>query len=209
MRSPSSGLVAGRQSKFSFCSPDTFPSSTSSSSCIVPNSLSPSLLIRLTHSKKDLFRVRDTTTCSDIYQTITCSFYVGTALAKSCVSHLSVKRFLTNTSLSVILTLRTWAVWDRGRKLGFGLAILFVVCWGTIIPFIVLYIRDLDCEKTYFAVICTVSNTVVLQVLWVDSPALSGCSIVKGSHFATVCWVLLLVYETGVFLIRDATASGI
>ena len=109
--------------------------------------------------------------------------------------------FRPTSFLLVILTLRTWAVWDRGRTLGFGLAILFVVCWGTILPFIILYIKDLECEKTNSAMICTVTNKIVLQVLWVDSPAFSGCSIVKGSHFATVCWVLLLAYETGVFFV--------
>jgi hypothetical protein len=106
----------------------------------------PSLLVGLTDSQKDTFGAQDIRACSGLFRLGTCSFYVGTALAKSCVSRLPIDRLLTTFSLLVILALRTWAVWDRSRKLGFGLVILFVVCWGTMLPFIVLYITDLDCE---------------------------------------------------------------
>ena len=123
----------------------------SPSSYIVRGCLPPSLLVRLTDSQTDIFKAQDTTTCSNIFKIGICSFYVGIALAKSCVSRLPIDRLLTAIlSLLVILTLRTWAVWDRGRKLGFGLVIFFVVCWGSIVPFTVLFIRDLECEKTYF-----------------------------------------------------------
>ena len=50
--------------------------------------------------------------------------------------------------------------------------------------------------------ICTVSNNIVLQVMWVDSPAYRGCIIVKASYLVAVPWFLLLAYETGAFLFR-------
>jgi len=31
------------------------------------------------------------------------------------------------------------------------------------------------------------------------SPPLLGCLVIKGSHISAVCWVLLLVYECGIF----------
>ena len=69
--------------------------------------------------------------------------------------------------------------------------------------------RDFQCEKTYFTMICTPSNNIVLQVMFVDSPLFSGCVTVKASRFTGVPWFLLLAYETGGFFIRDVIISDI
>jgi len=94
----------------------------------------------------------------DLYYVCTCAFFVGVALAK------------------LILSLQTWAVWNRGTKLGIGLAVLFLVCWGGIIAVFLIYLREMGPD-------------------WVDEPAFVGCLVAKGSHYATIGWILLLFYE--------------
>jgi len=103
-------------------------------------------------------------TCYQIFKAASWLFYVGTALPE------------------IILTLRTWAVWNRDWRLTIGLPILFVCCWGPIIGFIIVFVKS-------------------LAFMPLTSPALLGCLVIKGSHIITLCWTLLLVYEFAIFLL--------
>jgi hypothetical protein len=48
--------------------------------------------------------------------------------------------------LPVILTMRTWAVWNRDWRMAIGLLAFFAICWVPCIPVIILYNKSLRCE---------------------------------------------------------------
>ena len=46
----------------------------------------------------------------------------------------------------VILTLRTWGVWNRDRRLTIGLPIFFIACWVPMAIFIAIFLNSVECE---------------------------------------------------------------
>jgi len=110
------------------------------------------------------FQASDVETCHRVVTATSWWFWVGTALC------------------GVILSVRTWAVWNRGWPLGIALALLLAVGWIPGIPIILIFNKSLD-----FAV--------------VESPPLLGCLMIKGSNIAYICWILLLVNEFGLFFL--------
>jgi len=102
--------------------------------------------------------------CYQIFKAASWLFYVGTALPE------------------IILSLRTWAVWNRDWRLSIGLPVLFVLCWGPIIGVIVVFVKS-------------------LAFMPLTSPAHMACLVVKGSHIVSICWTLLLVYEAAIFFL--------
>jgi hypothetical protein len=48
----------------------------------------------------------------------------------------------------VILTMRTWAVWNRDRRMAIGLLAFFAICWVPCIPVVIIYNNSLRCETT-------------------------------------------------------------
>jgi hypothetical protein len=99
--------------------------------------------------------------------------------------------------------MRSWAVWNRDKRLGIGLVVFLALCWIPVIGIIVVFLNSLDCRfpMPIFAGHLPDSDISVLSVMLVPSPPLVGCLLIKGSHIAFVCWVLLLVYEFGEFLL--------
>ncbi|KAF9267740.1 hypothetical protein L218DRAFT_995320 [Marasmius fiardii PR-910] len=81
----------------------------------------------------------------------------------------------------ILLTLRVWAVWRRSIPVAIGLVMFYVACW---VPSFVLFDRFLSAEK--FAPL--------------PLPILRGCFITGGNNFLWVCWVLMMVYDTGIFV---------
>ena len=65
---------------------------------------------------------------------------------------LKVRRYSTAAKYSdpdshqAILTLRTWAVWNRDRRLAVLLPIFFIVCWGPIIGVITVFLKSVESE---------------------------------------------------------------
>jgi len=110
------------------------------------------------------FRAGDVETCRLVVTATSWWFFVGTALC------------------AIILSVRTWAVWNRGWPLGIGLVLLLAVGWIPGIPIILIFNRSLD-----FAVI--------------ESPPLLGCLMIKGSNIAYICWIMLLINEFGLFFL--------
>jgi hypothetical protein len=53
---------------------------------------------------------------------------------------------LSAPPFSVILTLRTWAVWNRDWRLSIGLPVFFGLYLGVNIPFILKFLKSLECE---------------------------------------------------------------
>jgi hypothetical protein len=78
-------------------------------------------------------------------------FYVGTALVESeCI--VTAMGISTNMICPppVMLTLRTWAVWNRDWRLGIGLSIFFVLCWGPSIKILLMLTKSLACKHHTF-----------------------------------------------------------
>jgi len=91
--------------------------------------------------------------------------------------------FYAGTATSeLILTLRTWAVWNRDWRLSIGLPIFFALYLGVNIPFILKFLKS-------------------LKFMALPTPAMLGCVAIKGSHIVSICWTLLLVYEGGIFFL--------
>jgi hypothetical protein len=87
--------------------------------------------------------------CYLMYKTISWLFYVGTGLLES--NRVSVLILISVVLIGclptpVMLTLRTWAVWNRNRRLSIGLPIFFVLCWAPMIPSFVMTIQSFACR---------------------------------------------------------------
>ncbi|KAF9260180.1 hypothetical protein L218DRAFT_962804 [Marasmius fiardii PR-910] len=78
----------------------------------------------------------------------------------------------------IVLTLRVWAVWKRSIAVAIGLVVFFLACW---VPCYVLFAEFLSATK--FAIL--------------PLPDFRGCFIAGGSHILYLCWVLMMVYDTG------------
>ncbi|KAL4260149.1 hypothetical protein AB1N83_008817 [Pleurotus pulmonarius] len=79
----------------------------------------------------------------------------------------------------VVLTIRTWAIWRRSRKLAIFLSVFFVVVWGPA-----------------FAVLGVFINTIKFGPA--PYPGFNGCNVIGASQILFVVWVLLIVYEAGI-----------
>jgi len=109
------------------------------------------------------------------------------ASADTCLVIHRARSWLVWFGLSLpeaILSLRTWATWDRDRRLAIGLLIFFAMIW---IPSIAL------------------ATTVIKAVEFValsGLPNSSGCvPVAHHSDIARICWILLLTYDAGLCLL--------
>ncbi|KAH8111212.1 hypothetical protein DFH11DRAFT_1616026 [Phellopilus nigrolimitatus] len=110
--------------------------------------------------------------------------YLGIHTPEYCVTAyrsigwLLIAGFIT---AEAILVLRTWAVWERSRAIGIGLAIWFIVIWGT-----------------NLAITDMFMNTMKVSPL----PAgFSGCEVTAGSPIIVVDWILLVVFDSGLLVL--------
>ncbi|KAJ8088358.1 hypothetical protein PM082_022431 [Marasmius tenuissimus] len=96
--------------------------------------------------------------------------------------HINGWCFIIGIVLSeILLTLRLWAVWKRSIPVAFGLVAFFLGCW---IPCYILFNTFLN--STQFA------NPPL--------PHFRGCFISGGSHILYLCWVLMMVYDSGTLI---------
>ncbi|TFK33946.1 hypothetical protein BDQ12DRAFT_657458 [Crucibulum laeve] len=118
--------------------------------------------------------------CELIYRINAISILVGVVIGES------TDRFFYSHSPSsshfyiVILSLRTWAVWGKGRKFGILLAIFTVV---VVIPTIPVLTRVSDSTK----------------FIMPPQPLDRGCFFVGGSRLLSLSWMILMLYD-GVLL---------
>jgi hypothetical protein len=74
--------------------------------------------------------------------------YAGTALVESeCI--ITVMGFLCVLTimigpLTVMLTIRTWAVWNMDWQLSISLPMFFVLCWGPVIKILFMFTNSLE-----------------------------------------------------------------
>ncbi|KAG7089069.1 hypothetical protein E1B28_010779 [Marasmius oreades] len=81
----------------------------------------------------------------------------------------------------ILLTLRVWAVWERSTPVAIGLVVYFLACWVPCYVFLAQFLSAME-----FAVL--------------PFPNFRGCFISGGSHVLYLCWVLLMVYDTGTLI---------
>jgi len=106
--------------------------------------------------------------------------------AETCLAVYKARTWLLWFGLSlpeVILSLRTWAAWDRNRRLAIGLPIFFALIWLPTIPIVFIFLRGLE-----FAVLGGLPN-------------FSGCVTVPHRNNVRICWILLLTYDAGLCLL--------
>jgi len=82
----------------------------------------------------------------------------------------------------MILTLRTWAVWNRSKYLSIILSILYVLVWGSCI-----------------AIVCIFLNSVKFS----DPPytGLKGCFLTQANKNLVIVWVQLIAWDTLVLVL--------
>ena len=120
-----------------------------------------------------------------MYTAVCWMFTIGMALAEG--EHDYNYRLTTDkTFVTVILTLRCWAVWGRDRRLTIGLPIFFILCWVPIVTIVAIFIPTLRC-KGHFLSHDSCSDDVFLKLLqchyrasedalwWEDRPS---CSLI-------------------------------
>ncbi|KAJ8085930.1 hypothetical protein PM082_004749 [Marasmius tenuissimus] len=96
--------------------------------------------------------------------------------------HISGWCFVVGIVLSeILLTLRLWAVWKRSVPVAIGLVVFFLGCW---VPCYILFNTFLN--ATEFA------NPPL--------PHFRGCFISGGSHILYLCWVLMMIYDSGTLI---------
>lgn len=77
----------------------------------------------------------------------------------------------------MILSIRTWAVWNRDKKLGVFLLILWPICWGGGFAICALFNKSIRFDPSPMA-------------------PFRGCYSTDGSEIIFIAWIILLVYDT-------------
>ncbi|KAF9259422.1 hypothetical protein L218DRAFT_947647 [Marasmius fiardii PR-910] len=81
----------------------------------------------------------------------------------------------------ILLTLRIWAVWKRSIPVAIGLIVFFLACW---VPCYALLAKFLS----------------AMEFTTLPLPNFRGCFISGGSNILYLCWVLLMVYDSGTLI---------
>jgi len=104
----------------------------------------------------------------------------------------------TDWCLTVILTLRTWAVWDRNQRLSVILPILYSICW---ISGLVISVRVVD-STTCMSDFHSLSEFWLIYFMEDGAPpypGFKGCFLTKASPNIVFLWVLLMVWDARKF----------
>ncbi|CAA7257467.1 unnamed protein product [Cyclocybe aegerita] len=104
----------------------------------------------------------------------------------------STCHLLTNTSRllmyiglalsEMILTFQAWAVWNRNWVLTILLPILFVGCWAPHLVFLIEILKSLEYTTPLI-------------------PQFIGCFAIRGSSNTVISWILLMVWDTVIFVL--------
>ena len=100
-----------------------------------------------------------------------------------------------NWYLTVILTLRTWAVWNRNQILSIVFPILYSLCWGSGLIMTVQFIKSFTCKWNLHAHFWW-----MIYFLLVGAPPYPGfneCFLTQASQDMAILWVLLVVWDAG------------
>ena len=96
----------------------------------------------------------------------------------------------------VLLTIRTWACWEKAQWLTIGLPIFFLVNWALVYGFLHHFLRSVKCKSTLTALLthADVITTVVRPPHYANP---SGCFHVGASPIFVACWAAIMVYHAG------------
>lgn len=72
-------------------------------------------------------------------------FLAGLAISE-CKCAFTLARVNLILQITVILTLRAWAVWGKDRRLSYALPVFFVLCWTPNFAFLGIFLNSLTCE---------------------------------------------------------------
>ncbi|KAL0953295.1 hypothetical protein HGRIS_004545 [Hohenbuehelia grisea] len=96
----------------------------------------------------------------------------------------------------VALTMRTWSLYGRSRKAAFGLASFYIACWIPIVVYLQRFLQGAELRR-------------------LPMEGYSGCFLVSGNQYLSICWILLMVFDGGILLamahqacISDTTIKG-
>ncbi|KAF5310274.1 hypothetical protein D9619_010159 [Psilocybe cf. subviscida] len=76
-----------------------------------------------------------------------------------------------------ILSLRTWAVWNRSKRVGVALVFLFVGIWGVMFFVVTGFLRSLAFGDDPY-------------------PGFRGCFVIRANHSMIIVWCLLMAWDT-------------
>lgn len=97
----------------------------------------------------------------------------------------------------VIMTIRTWAVWQKNRFLMFALPIFYVVVWAAGFATTALFLQSLECESIDCPFFRARLNCVMSSVKPNPLTQYVGCYATYTSPIIFISWVLLLFYDAG------------
>ncbi|KAF9258465.1 hypothetical protein L218DRAFT_1064988, partial [Marasmius fiardii PR-910] len=81
---------------------------------------------------------------------------------------------------SAVLTLRVWSVWRRSVPVAIGLVAFALACWVPSFVLTARFSRAMECKFP------------VTPIIYAH-----GCYIPAENNFLYLCWVLIMVYDTG------------
>jgi hypothetical protein len=103
---------------------------------------------------------------------------------------------IPRTCRTVILMIRTWAVWERDRRLAIALPIFFVLIWCAICISATRYLSSLECMYLLsLRTSCGVFKITNPTVAPLPQPLPPSCFISGRSSIRLVEWVLVMGFE--------------
>ena len=103
-------------------------------------------------------------------------------------------------SITVILTLRTWAVWDRNQWLSIILPILYSFCWISGLVISVQVVDSTTCKLDFHCL----SESWLIYFLEDGAPpypGFKGCFLTRANPNIVFLWAILLVWDARKFSI--------
>jgi hypothetical protein len=116
------------------------------------------------------------------------------SFAEGTIFSFDYKPSIRRRHSTVLLTVRTWAVWNRDWRLTIGLPIFFVICWVPAFGVTAMFIKSLACKKDaiFHCWFPSLMSSADLPI----TAEFQDCLAI-GSRVPSISWMLLLVYEAG------------
>jgi len=104
---------------------------------------------------------------------------------------------LSDWRLTVILTIRTWAVWGRNQRLSIILPILYSLCWISGLVISVRIINSITCKSDFYSLF----ESWLIYFMEDGAPpypGFKGCFL-KSTPNTVFLWVMLMVWDARKF----------
>jgi len=77
----------------------------------------------------------------------------------------------------MVLTLRTWAVWHRNKRLSIILPVLYILFWGPAFVILGIFLKSITFGDPPY-------------------PGFTGCLLIHANKYLVLLWLLLIVWDT-------------